>query len=285
MKNKERYVFDFFKKTNSLDYYSASSNKLKYLFKIVKKIFFKYYFYLAKNRDVKFLGTPYGGWYFSDKNLPNQMMVVSAGVGEDISFDIELMNNFQAKLFLIDPTPRAISYIQKIINNLGNEKTMSYDESSGYQPIESYDLSNIKLDDLIFIKKALYNKSQKTIKFYAPLNKKFVSHSISNFQNSFSKDTDFIEVKTIMLKDIVFENNIGEIDLLKLDIEGAENQVIPNILRDKIFPKQILVEFDELSTRFIKPYLKAMFIFTYLKMNNYTLVKTEDFPNFLFLRE
>ena len=45
------------------------------------------------------------------------MMVVSAGVVEDISFDIELMNNFQAKLFLIDPTPRAISYIQKIINN------------------------------------------------------------------------------------------------------------------------------------------------------------------------
>ena len=268
-----------------MGYYSDSRNKLKYLFKIVKKIFFKYYFYLAKNRDIKFLGTPYGGWYFSDKDLPNQMTVVSAGVGEDISFEIEFMNNFQAKVYLIDPTPRAISYIQKIIDNLGNKKTMSNDESSGCQPIESYDLLNIKLDDLIFIKKALYNKSQNRIKFYAPPNKKSVSHSISNFQNSFSKDTDFIEVETIMLKDIVFKNNIREIDLLKLDIEGAENQVIPNILRDKIFPKQILVEFDELSTRFIKPYLKAMLIFRHLQMNNYTLVKTEDFPNFLFVRE
>ena len=43
------------------------------------------------------------------------MIVVSAGVGEDISFDIELMNNFQAKLFLIDPTPRAIATYKKLL--------------------------------------------------------------------------------------------------------------------------------------------------------------------------
>jgi FkbM family methyltransferase len=252
---------------------------------MVKKIFFKYYFFLAKNRDVKFFGTPYGGWYFSDKVFPKQITVISAGVGEDISFDIELINNFQVKLFLIDPTPRAVSYIQKIIDNIGNEKTLPYNDSSGYQPIEAYDLSKIKLDDFIFIKKALYSKKKKTIKFYAPPNKNFVSYSISNFQNSFRKDTDFIEVTTTNLKDIVCENNLKTIDLLKLDIEGAENQVIPNMLKDKIFPKQILVEFDELSTGLMKPYLKAIFIFTYLMMNNYTLVKTKDFPNFLFLRE
>ena len=258
---------------------------MKYLLKIVKKIFFKYYYFLAENRDVKFFGTPYGGWYFSDKALHNQITVVSEGVGEDISFDIELMNNFQVKLFLIDPTPRAELHIQNVTDNLGNKKTIPYNDSSGCQPIEAYDLSNIKLVDFLFIKKALYSNSNKTIKFYAPPDKNFVSYSISNFQNSFSKDTDFIEVTTTNLKTIVFENNLKEIDLLKLDIEGAENQVIPNILRDKIFPKQILVEFDELSTGFIKPYFKAAFIFTYLKMNSYTLVKTKDFPNFLFLRE
>ncbi len=258
---------------------------MKYLFKIVKKIFYKYCIYLAKDRNVKYLGTPYGGWYFSDKNLSNQIVIISAGVGEDISFDIEMLNNYRAKLYLIDPTPRAILYIQKIIDKLGNSRTVPYDESTGNQPIEAYNLSNVKLDDFILIKKALYNKSGQTIKFYAPTNKEYVSYSISNFQNNFSKDTDFIEVTTITLEDIVNENSILGIDILKLDIEGAENQVIPNILRNKIFPKQILVEFDELRTKFLKPYLKAIFIFTYLKMNSYTLVKTKDFPNFLFIRE
>lgn len=258
---------------------------MNYLFHLFKKIFHKYYIFISEYRDIKYLGSPYGGWYFSDRNFTSQIVIVSAGVGEDVSFDIELLNHYNAKVYLIDPTPRAVLYIKKIVDNLGSHKTMSYDEASGIQPIEAYDLSNIKLDDLIFIKKALYNNSKQEIKFYAPPNKKFVSYSISNFQNSYNKDTQFINVTTTTLKDIVIENNIKEIEILKLDIEGAENQVIPNILRNKIFPKQILVEFDELSTKFIKPYIKAIFIFTYLKMKNYTLVKTEDFPNFLFLKE
>ena len=82
----------------------------------------------------------------------------------------------------------------------------------------------------------------------------------------------------------MIQNKINKIDILKLDIEGAENQVIPNMLRNKIYPKQILVEFDELTTSYIKPYIKAIFIFSYLKLKNYKLVKTNQFPNFLFIR-
>jgi FkbM family methyltransferase len=258
---------------------------LKYLFKIIKKILNSYINLFAKDRDIKYLGTPYGGWYFSKKNLSTLPVVLSAGVGEDVSFDIELLNNFRAKLFLIDPTPRAISHINKIIDNLGNNKSRDFDESTGNQPIEAYDLSDINKKDFIFIKKALYGKPGEKIKFYAPPNKEFVSYSISNFQNNFSKNTDFIEVTTTSISEIVLQNGIHEIDILKLDIEGAENKVIPNILRNKIFPKQILVEFDELSTLFIKPYMKAIYIFIYLKLNKYTLVKTNTFPNFLFIRE
>ena len=34
------------------------------------------------------------------------------------------------------------------------------------------------------------------------------------------------------------------IDLLKLDIEGAENKVLNNMLDDNIFPKYLCIEFD-----------------------------------------
>ena len=36
----------------------------------------------------------------------------------------------------------------------------------------------------------------------------------------------------------------SKIDLLKLDIEGAEIEVLQQMLDDKIFPGYVLVEFD-----------------------------------------
>ena len=145
-------------------------------------------------------------------------------------------------------------------------------------------MSSIQRDDFLLIKKALYNQADLKIKFFKPPNEEFVSHSISNFQNQFSDKTEYIEVTTTTVENIIYQYEINHIDILKLDIEGAENQVIPNLLKKKIFPTQILVEFDELHTSFIFPYLKALTIFLKLKLNSYDLVKTQQFPNFLFVK-
>lgn len=255
------------------------------LFKIVKGLFYKLSLYIETELPIKYFGSSYGGWYVSEKNLSNNLTVLSAGVGEDISFDIEIMNSFKSKIFFIDPTPKAIAHINNVLKSLGNHKTKKYNEKSGKQNIESYDLSKIQVDDFLLIKKALYNKSNFIVKFFKPQNEQHVSHSISNFQNQFKKNSEYIEVTTTTIQDIVSEHKISHIDILKLDIEGAENQVIPYFLKRKIYPKQLLVEFDELSTGFIMPYLKALFIFIKLNINSYKLVKTEDFPNFLFIRE
>jgi hypothetical protein len=40
------------------------------------------------------------------------------------------------------------------------------------------------------------------------------------------------------------KNNHAKIDLLKLDIEGAEVNVLNNMLDDNIFPRYLCVEFD-----------------------------------------
>jgi hypothetical protein len=40
------------------------------------------------------------------------------------------------------------------------------------------------------------------------------------------------------------ENNHDHIDLLKLDIEGAEIKVLENMLNHNIYPNYVLVEFD-----------------------------------------
>ena len=87
----------------------------RFLFKLIRKIFHKICKFIEVNLPTKYLGTPYGGWYFSETNLPKNPTLLSAGVGEDISFDIEILNNFSAKVYFVDPTPRSISHIDKII--------------------------------------------------------------------------------------------------------------------------------------------------------------------------
>jgi hypothetical protein len=58
----------------------------------------------------------------------------------------------------------------------------------------------------------------------------------------FSNNYDIVNVDT--LKNIMHKNNHNSIDFLKLDIEGAEINVLNNMLDDNIFPKYLCVEFD-----------------------------------------
>lgn len=257
----------------------------KFFFNLTKKIFFKICKLFETELPVTRLGSSYGGWYFSKNELTNNLIVVSAGVGEDISFDIEILNKFNSKIYFVDPTPRSITHMEHVFKNLGNQKSVEYLDNSGKQPIGAYDLLHLKKNNLIHIKKALYKKSGLSVKFYNPPNLEHVSYSISNFQNQYRSDTKFIEVETITVEDIIKLNDITKIDILKLDIEGAENQVIPSILKKKILPKQILVEFDELNSNFIIPYFKAIFILFKLNIKSYKMIKIDDFPNFLFLRK
>ena len=81
-------------------------------------------------------------------------------------------------------------HVESVMGNLGTKKSQEYSLNSGKQPIESYELSNITKDNFVLIKKALYNKTGLTVKFYLPQNHKHVSHSISNFQNNFKMNTD-----------------------------------------------------------------------------------------------
>ena len=246
--------------------------------KLLQKLNFK------KKEGIIFLGTKYGGWsFFDNKNLINNY-VISAGLGEDASFDIELINKYKCKIIVVDPTPRAIRHYNEIINNAGNSKIKPYN-NEGKQNVDNYDLKSINKENFILIDSALYDVSNKEIKFYSPPNKNHVSHSINNFQNNYQKNTDFIIVNTITLKEIIEKFNITNIEMIKLDIEGAEVEVIKNMMDSKIFPNQILVEIDELNKidkisveRFNK-------INNLLIENNYELIKTENqFPNFLYLK-
>ena len=229
------------------------------------------------------LGSEYGGWNFVHDDCLKGSTIISAGLGEDASFDIEFATKYDAKVVIVDPTPRAIEYFKKIQDSLGKKATQKYIDG-GCQPITAYDLSNLKQDNLTLIDKALWNENT-ALKFYSPSNPQNVSHSISNYQNNYSKETTSIDVDAVTLDSIL--NDLGlrscDIPLIKLDIEGAEIEVLKSCMGIGILPRQILVEFDELNEH--KGFARVTEIHELLESNGYILLKTNGDADFLYLRK
>ena len=210
----------------------------KYINYINKRLF---YFSpkLTKTEGIKRLGTYYGGYEICIKNLLNPL-VISCGVGEDVSFDIDLINNFNAKIILVDPTPRAIVHYKSIRKNFGVYNRTRYNETGKLKP-KDYNLKNVNSKKLILEKKAAWDMNNCIIKLFFPKNKEHVSLSVNKNHNT---PKEFISVRTIVIKKIMDKYNFKKIDILKLDIEGSEIKVLNSILKNKIFPKQIIVEYD-----------------------------------------
>ena len=235
--------------------------------------------------NIIFLGTKYGGWSFVDEENLKNSTIICAGLGEDASFEIEFASKYNSKIIMVDPTPRAIKHYNEIINSLGNSSRTGYVEG-GKQPINSYNLKNLKKENLILLKKALWNKNEK-LRFFSPSNPKHVSHSIINYQNKYKENTNFIEVDSITIDKLLDKLNLNknDIPLMKLDIEGAEIEFLVDCLSKGFKPRQILVEFDELHFPSRRAFKRVTYINRLLIKNNYQLLKRDGQADFLYLKD
>lgn len=64
-------------------------------------------------KDVKFFGTEYGGFSLITTNMSSESIVYSFGIGEDTSFDTELINAFGCRVIGFDPTPKSLKWLEK----------------------------------------------------------------------------------------------------------------------------------------------------------------------------
>ena len=156
-------------------------------------------------------GSQYGGWDVAVDYINANSVIYSFGVGEDVTFDIELINRFGVTVHAFDPTPKSIDWVhgQNFPNNL---------------VFHEYGIADFDGE----------------INFYPPENSAHVSHTILDRAET---SNQAITVPVKKLKTILQELDHHHIDLLKMDIEGAEYQVIDDLVRSDLRPMQLLVEF------------------------------------------
>ena len=231
--------------------------------------------------ELFFLGSAYGGWSLINDPSLNNGLVVSAGVGEDISFDVEMISTFDSKVILIDPTPRAIAHFNKVEEKFGCASEVAY-ASGGLQPVNAYDLIKSNSKNLSLVPQALWNKTEE-LQFFEPIDDAHVSHSISNFQNQYDSEAAHIIVNADTLRNMLVKLDIQEnISLLKLDIEGAEHEALEAIINDGMLPRQILVEYDELRLISSKGRNRVKKTHNSLLENGYKLLDCDGSYNFLY---
>ena len=69
---------------------------------------------------------------------------------------------------------------------------------------------------------------------------------------------------------------------MKLDIEGAEIEVLTDCMNQGIKPQQILVEFDELNMPSRQGFERVTMIDQLLRENGYQLLRTDGQSDFLY---
>jgi FkbM family methyltransferase len=157
------------------------------------------------------LGSAYGAWMAPRAAIGPGWTCYCVGAGADISFDLELLRRFDARVRCIDPVPEYVASARA--SALGEPGFSAYRAA-------------IAVHD-------------------GPLRMQFTHHPGSRSLSSARLyDThDFTEVPGRTLESLMAELGDDRIDLLKLDIEGGEYEVLPTLalpaLGVKVFAIQL----------------------------------------------
>ncbi len=166
--------------------------------------------------DLVRLGSPYGGFWVPMDELTQSHgeVAYSAGVGEDISFDEALVRDFNLNVWCFDPTPRSIAHMTGRINHRLH-----------FEPIGLW-------------------SSTTELRFYAPVDPAHVSHSAHNIQGT----TDYFVARCETVDLIMSRHGHNHIKLLKMNIEGAESEVIRSLADTNLRPSVLIIAFEARKT-------------------------------------
>jgi FkbM family methyltransferase len=160
---------------------------------------------------LEFHGSRRCGWTVCPEDLSAGSIVYSAGLGKDISFDRSLIATFGLTVFGFDPTPPSVAWLRQ------------EELPPGFRSLA--------------VGLAGY---EGTAWFSPSVTPREVSHTLLSRP---ATTTVAIELPVRRLGALMSELGHDRLDLLKLDVEGAEYAVIDEIVQLRHEVRQLLVEF------------------------------------------
>lgn len=205
---------------------------------------------LCRPMPVRTYGVGNGAWNISEGSLDKKSVVISAGVGNDISFDLDVHKSHGCRVIMVDPSPTACQTIERnkpLPPSLVFEKTgiAERDEDVSFAPPYHPDEGSFRLP--------------------------VAGHSLPthNFRCE--------RLVTLMRR-----HDLNKIDLLKLDIEGFEYGVLRDLLKTKCEVEQICVEFHHGIVPGIRKW-QSLIAMLSLKASGYNLIDRAHL-NYTFLK-
>lgn len=148
-------------------------------------------------------------WTIMPEQLRPGTLVLSGGAGHDISFELELATRFGCRVAVFDPSPTGQNTFEAVVNPPAG---------------------------LTFHRLGLSGET-KMVSFARPANAVEGSYGLANGV------ADSVSFECVDPAEALRQAGIGEIELLKIDIEGFEYEFLKRMLVQGIRPKQIAVEF------------------------------------------
>jgi FkbM family methyltransferase len=162
------------------------------------------------------LGSAYGGYVVPLALVDADWICYSGGLGEDISFELELIAATRCRMYGFDPTPRAVAHAQSVA---------AQNPQFRFMPVGLW-------------------SSDTTACFYEPADSRHASYSIAGLQGT----DGYITAACRSLTSLMSELQHDRIDLLKLDVEGAEYEVLKPLFRGDLKVRVLCVDFHKVES-------------------------------------
>lgn len=156
-----------------------------------------------------------GDWRLPNNAVKEGGVVYSIGVCDDLDFELEMISRYQAELFAFDPTPYSVDWIaQQTLPTNFNFKPWAAAGEDGH-----------------FV---LYPRIDKH---------GHASTVMYTFHTVDENRIDGVRVEALTIASMMQRLGHEQIDVLKMDVEGAEYEVLNSLLESQVRPKVIMVEF------------------------------------------
>ncbi len=161
----------------------------------------------------QFLGSHYGGWGLDVRKLGPESVIYSFGIGEDASFDLALIDACGCRVQAFDPTPKSLAWVGR---NITEQRFKMHPWALAGEDGE--------------------------LELWLPENPDHVSATLAPTGKS---SRESFRAPCFTLATILRRLEHERVDVLKMDIEGAEYEVLQCMAADRSIERvgQLLVEF------------------------------------------